>query len=117
MVFRHVEQNADGWASARARDRSDRTTLPARRRAGSEGFERQHRHADIAAHLGVAAGALDQMRDQRGGGRFAVGAGDGDERALRAGFRALAAEQFDVADDLDFGLGGERRRSNAAPDG
>ena len=50
------------------------------------------------------------MRDQRRGGRFAVGAGDGDQRTWRARFRALAAEQFDVADDLDAGLARERRR-------
>ena len=30
---------------------------------------------------------------------------------------ALAAEQFDVADDLDAGLARERRPPNAAPDG
>ena len=77
---------------------------------GRERLERQHRHADIAAHLRVAAGAFDEMRDQRGGGRFAVGAGDGDQRTIAAGLRALAAEQFDVADDLDIGLVGERRR-------
>ena len=47
--------------------------------------------------------ALQQMRGERGGGRFAVGAGDGDERRLRRVGAALTAEQLDVADHLDRG--------------
>ena len=41
--------------------------------------------------------------DQRRGGRLAVGAGDGDERRVGARPGTLAAEQLDVADDLDAG--------------
>ncbi len=41
------------------------------------------------------------MRDQRRGGRFAVGAGDGDEGGNRRKPAAFTAEQFDVADHLD----------------
>ena len=44
------------------------------------------------------------MRDQRRGGRFAVGAGDGDERRIRRVTAALPAKQFDIADHLDAGL-------------
>ena len=82
MVFRDVEQNADGRMQ-----RGREIDLIGRHfehvdAAGCEGCERQHRHADIAAHLGVAAGAVDEMRDQRRRGRFAVGAGDGDERSM-----------------------------------
>ena len=47
-------------------------------------LQRQDRGADIAAHLDVVAGHAHQMRDQRRRGRFAVGAGDGDERRIRA---------------------------------
>ncbi len=67
-------------------------------------LQRQDRGADIAAHLGVVAGEAHQMRDQRGGGRFAVGAGDGDERRIRGVAAAFAAKQFDVADHFDAGL-------------
>ena len=59
--------------------------------------------ADIAAHLHVAAGLAQDMRDQRRGGRLAVGAGDADERRVRRDAGPLAAEQLDVADDLDAG--------------
>ena len=41
--------------------------------------------------------------DQRGGGRFAVGAGDPDD-LVRRELRPRAAEQLDVADDLDAAL-------------
>jgi hypothetical protein len=44
------------------------------------------------------------MRDQRGGGRFAVGAGDGDERRIRRVTASFAAKQLDIADHLDTGL-------------
>ena len=43
-------------------------------------LQRQDRGADIAAHLHVESGGSQQMRGQRRRGRFAVGAGDGDER-------------------------------------
>ena len=79
-------------------------------------LQRQDRGADIAAHLGVVTGDPHQMRDQRRGGRFAVGAGDGDERRIRRVTAALAAEQFDVADHLDAGLLRRQHASSAAPD-
>ncbi len=66
-------------------------------------LQRQDRSADIAAHLGIESGLAHQMRDQRRGSGFAVGAGDGDERRARRGAQPLAAEQFDVADHLDPG--------------
>ena len=47
------------------------------------------------------------MGDQRRGGRFAVGAGDGDKRAIRGVNATLAHEQLDIADDLDTGGMGE----------
>ena len=54
------------------------------------------------------AGRRGEMRDQRRGGRFAVGAGDGDEGRIRRKLRALAAEQFDIADHRDAGFLRER---------
>ena len=82
MVFRDVEQNADGGMQRRREIDLIGRHFQHVDAAGRERLERQHRHADIAAHLRVAAGAVEEMRDQRGGGRFAVGAGDGDERAV-----------------------------------
>jgi hypothetical protein len=75
---------------------------PGRRRRQVE-----HRHADVAAHGHVAASLLQHMGDQRGGGRFAVGAGDGDERRIGRSRAALAGEELDVADDRNSRLIGE----------
>ena len=69
--------------------------------AGARRLERQDRGADIAAELHVVARARREMRDQRGRGRLAVGAGDRDERRVGRVQPPLAAEQLDVADDLD----------------
>ena len=59
----------------------------------------ENRHADIAAHRDFAPGLFQHMGDERRGRRFAVGAGDGDERRVRRSRAALAHEEFDVADD------------------
>ena len=114
VVFRHVQQDTDrGFQRRRQIDLIGRNLQHIAARVFAilrERLQRQYRHADIAAHLRVAAGASEQMRGQRRGGRFTVGAGDGDQRATGAGLRALAAEQFDVADDLDARLARQRRR-------
>ena len=76
MIGRYVQENADGGAQRRrqidlvGRDFEHVTA------AGCERLQRQRGDADIAAHLRIAAGMIDQMRDQRRGGRFAVGAGN-----------------------------------------
>ena len=44
------------------------------------------------------------MRDQRGRGRFAVGAGNRDEWRIRRVANPLPAKQFDVPDHLDTSL-------------
>ncbi len=104
MVFADIEQNADGRIErGREIDLVGRH-LDHMHPAHPRRLQRQDRGADIAAHLGVVAGDLHQMRDQRRRGRLAVGAGDGDERRIRRVTAALAAEQFDVADHLDAGL-------------
>ena len=117
VVLADVEQDADGRI-----ERGREIDLVGRHldhvdAARARRLQRQDRGADIAAHLRVVAGDLQQMRDQRGGGRFAVGAGDGDERRVRRVTPALAAEQFDVADHLDAGLRAPSAPSSAAPDG
>ena len=104
MVLADIEQNAD-----RRIERGRQIDLVGRHldhmhAAHARRLQRQDRSADIAAHLGVVAGDLHQMRDQRRRGRLAVGAGDGDERRVRRMAAAFTAEQFDVADHLTAGL-------------
>ena len=116
MVFADIEQNADGRIERRREIDLVGRHLDHMHAAHPRRLQRQDRGADIAAHLGVVAGDLHQMRDQRGRGRLAVGAGDRDERRIRRMAAALAAEQFDVADHLDAGLRAPSARSSAAPD-
>ena len=104
MVFADVEKNADGRIErGRKIDlvgrHFDHMHPPHPRR-----LEREDRGADIAAHLGIVTGKFHQMCDQRGRGRFAVGAGDRDERRVGRVTPPLAAKQFDVADHFDAGL-------------
>ena len=82
------------------------TCTPARGRRR----QRQDRGADIAAELRVHARRRGEVRDQRRCRRFAVGAGDGDERRAGRALCPLAAEQFDIADHLDAGLLRQRHR-------
>ena len=117
MIFAEVDQDAD-----RGIERGSEIDLIGRTfddvnavRPG--GVERQDRGADIAAELRVHAGRCREMRDQRRGGRFAVGAGDGDKRRIRRDAAALAAEQLDIADHFDAGFLRKLGPPNAAPDG
>ncbi len=101
VIRRHVDEHADGrpqrWRQIDLIGRHFDDVVPAR----CKRLERQRRHTDIAAHLRVTPGMSDEMRGQRRGGRFAVGAGDGHQRTVGTMHRALAAEQFDIADDFD----------------
>ena len=104
MIFAEVDQDAD-----RGIERGSEIDLVGRalddvNAARARRLERQDRGADIAAELRVEAGRRREMRDQRRGGRFAVGAGDGDERRVGREAAALAAEQLDIADHLDGGF-------------
>ena len=117
VVLADIEQNADGGI-----ERGREVDLVGRHlddvdAARARRLQRQDRGADIAAHLGVVAGDLCEMRDQRRRGRFAVGAGDRDERRVRRVPPPLAAEQLDVADHLDSRPRAPSARSSAAPDG
>ena len=104
VVLADVEQNADRRIERRREVDLVGRHLDHVHAAHPRRLQRQDRGADIAAHLGVEAGDLHQMRDQRGRGRLAVGAGDRDERRIGRVAAPLAAEQFDVADHLDAGL-------------
>ena len=84
VVLADIEQNSD-----RGIERRREVDLVGRHlddvdAAGARRLERQDGGADIAAELHVVAGRAQQMGDQRGRGRLAVGAGDGDERGLPA---------------------------------
>src|SRR3954453_1565803 len=66
--------------------------------------ERENRRADIAAELHIMPESAKEMCDQRRCRRLAVGAGNRNARGRWGSFRACAAEELDVADDLDLGL-------------
>ena len=104
MVLADIDEDADGRIErGREIDLVGRH-LDHMHAAHARRLQRQDRGADIAAHLGVVARDLHQMRDQRGRGRLAVGAGDRDERRVGREAPPLAAEQLDVADHFDAGL-------------
>ena len=103
VIFGDVEQDADRWIERRRQIDLVRRHLDHMHAARARRLEREDRGADVAAHLHVVAGFAHQVRDQRGGGRLAVGAGDRHERRVRRSARALAAEQFDVADHRNAG--------------
>ena len=73
-------------------------------------IERQNGPADIATKLRIATTCFEDMGNQCRGGRFAVGPGDRDERAIRRMSSPLPHEDLDVADDLDTGIAGKADR-------
>ena len=91
MVRRQIEQDAGGRI-----DRGREVDLVGRaldhvEALGRRRVERHDGAADIAAHLRVAAGRLEDVGGERGRRRFAVGAGDGDERRGRRAARCARA--------------------------
>ena len=104
MIGTDIEQNADGRIERGREVDLVRRHLDHMDAASARRLQRQDRGADVAAHLHVVPGLAHQMRDQRCGGGFAVGAGDGDEGRVGRMTPPLAAEQFDVADHLDARL-------------
>ena len=101
VIGRDVEEDADARVDAGRKIDLKRRALDHMVAAGARRIEREDRRPDIAAELHVAAGGGEEMRDQRRGSRFAVGAGDGNEGRAGHAPLALAAEELDVADDLD----------------
>ena len=69
--------------------------------AGRGRRQLEHRRADIAADIGIEPGRAQHMAGERGGGRLAIGAGDGNQ--ARPGPGNLADEDLGVADHLDAG--------------
>ena len=99
MVRRDVDQESDA-----RRERGRKVDLIGRtlddvRAPGCGRRQVENWHADVAAHRHLAPGFFQHMRDQRGGRRFAVRAGDRDERRIRRPDAAFAREELDIADD------------------
>jgi len=114
MVLGDVDQNAD-----RGIERGCEVDLVGRaldhvHAVRTRWLERKDRGPDIATHLCVVAGGGDEMRGERRGGRFAVGAGDRDERRIRRVRAPFAAEQLDIADHLDRSRTGQRHLTSGA---
>ena len=65
--------------------------------------QRQRGGAEIAARRDGHAGAVQDVRQQRGGGGFAVGAGDAGEARARAGAAHRLEQQFHVGQDRHAG--------------
>ena len=104
VIGRDVDQEPD-----RRRERGRKIDLVGRAldhvHAGVRGRRQiEDRHADVASERDVAPGFPEHMGDQCGRGRFAVGAGDGDEGRMGRPSGALTGEKFDVADDWNAGL-------------
>ena len=70
-----------------------------------QGFEVERRDAQVAAGRDPPARQLEDVADQGGGGRLAVGAGD----AQVAGVALGARQQLDIADDFAAVLLGQPR--------
>ena len=68
----------------------------------------EDRQTDVAAHRRRNACGLENVVDERGRRRLAVGAGDPDD-LVRRKLGPGAGEQLDVADDFDSGLAGALR--------
>ena len=110
MVLAEIDEDTDRWIERRGKIDLIGRDLDDMRHGRARRLEREDRGADIAADLGLVPGAAQEMRGKRGGGRFAVGPGDGDERRVRSIGASLTAKQLDVADDLDGGIVRETHR-------
>src|SRR5205807_3435745 len=93
MVLGDVEKNADRGVERRREVDLIRGALDHMRARLVWRGQREDGSADVTADLRVAAGRAQQMRNERGGRRLAVGASDGDERCCRRTDPALAAKQ------------------------
>ncbi len=109
MVGRDVQQHCDVERQAAGEFELIGAQLQHVNPVLAQRLEQQRGEAQIAAHRDLAPGLLEDMGDQRGGGRFAVGAGDAGEARFLAGER----QQLDVADDRQSRLArqlGDRMR-------
>ncbi len=110
MIRRQVEQDTGGRIDRRCKIDLIRGALDHIKATGLRRIERQHRRADIAAKLRIAPACAQDVRNQRRGGGFAIGAGDRDERAIRGMRPTLAHEKLHVADNLDAARAGKIHR-------
>ena len=101
MVGRQVDEQADAGLQRRREVDLERRALQDMDAARRRRFKVERRHADIAAELHVAPGLAQHVGDQRRRRRFAVGAGDGDERRLGRAAPRARGEQLDIADHFD----------------
>ena len=115
MVLGDIEQNAHSGVQRGCKIDLVGRNLQHINAARRKRLERQHRNADIAAHLRVAASAVDQMRDQRGGGRLAVGASDCDERRFGPSFRR-SRQNNSMSPMTSTPPGAQAQPTNAASD-
>ncbi len=109
MIRRQVEMNANARRQRRREIDLERGALDHVDAVIGRRLQREDCRANIAAHLHVAARLAQDMRNERRRGGFSVGAGDGHEGCVRRDLGALAAEQLDIADDLDARLFRELR--------
>ena len=132
MVGGQIEQHTDAGVQRGGKVNLETGTFNHMHAVGSGWLQRQNGRADIAAKLHIMARPGQNMGDQGGGGGFAIGAGDGNKRRAGGNGVALAAEQLNVANNLDmcrFGpfnspvglrmrqrhTGGEHKSGKAAP--
>src|SRR3954469_24211333 len=101
MIRRQIDQCADRRVERRRQIDLIGRALDNVYAIGVRRLERKDCGTDIAAELRIAPGRSQNVRGERGGRRLAVGAGDGDEWRCRSMKLSFAAEQLDVADDLD----------------
>ena len=120
VVGRDVEDDRDVRLRGSRSGRAGRTTAPARRRRRRACPRGRARRTPMLPPMRTSRPAwLQNVADQGGGGRLAVGAGDGDHLRplVRRGGGDGAGEELDVADDLDAGGLGLLAPSSAARDG
>ncbi len=103
MIGRQVDEKADARPKRRRKVDLEGRALQHMNAIRRRRRQVEHGHADVAAERDVAACLGQDMGDQRRRRRFAVGAGDGDERRGRRARRPLAREELDVADHFDAG--------------
>ena len=132
MVLCDVEKNADRGVERRREVDLIRGALDDVSARLIWRGQREDGGADVTADLGVAASRAQQMRNERGGRRLAVGSSDGNERCCRRTGPALAAKQLDISYHLNAGsprephrpvrrrvrerhAGGEHKRGNSLP--
>ena len=100
MVRRDVDKEPEAWRERRREIDLIGRALDDLRASGGGRRQIEDRYAYIAAHRDFAPGLFEHVGDQRGGRRFPVGAGDGDERRGRRSDATLAHEDSGVVTSI-----------------